>query len=418
MIISMVSCKSSDFIISADSPSSTSSDAMLVIRPSSTSKNSRFECCYSRRTLLLLSRSKIIACPQEFKPLSEWYGEYEVPSGPPINQPSQGRQAGEHIRNGTSRDKDGGNKERAGWEKDKALWERDRGARERGDKDRSGTGGSSVPGTTTTSMPVTGHMGDFRLAGAKTYNKDERRSMTAVAGRGEPDYSKERLENDKDRPWSTGAASNAGSAGTLMDRRRAGGDFVKKDGRAAEEGGWRSVKESRDKDKFIRGGNERERLGPSDREKDRFDKDRRRQPAWMEDDPKMNMTLGKSGLNNAGTGTRKPNGRHEELPPWAADGDDSGGLDLENSHKSLSLEEPSQEMSNSVKNTTATTSNEVKHVDSIQAWKAEMKSLELQKKRDEEKILRKEMGLPDLPESTSDQKGTQAGVYCDMILTC
>ena len=387
----------------ADTDSSTASEGMLVVRPSSTSSSARRDCCYSRRTLLTLSRSDKVACPPGLKPLNEWYGEYEAPAGPAVNSGPTGGQSRPGVdgtRHGPVRgeNRDGANvRERAGWDRDKAAWDRDRGARSREEKEHRGTAG----GSGTAIMPVTGQMGDFRLAGSRPYNsstngvKEERKSATAAASRGEAE-GKDQAEYDRDRLWSGSGVTNTNAAAGGADRRRAGGDFVKKGGRAAEEGGWRSVKEARDKDRPLRG-NERERGGPQDRERDRSDKDRRRQPAWMDEEPQAGLSSAKANIypSSAGAGSRRSNGYHEEaLPAWAADDNSPGGLGIENSRGGIQLEESPEERSNGKSRDTA---QEIKHVDSIQAWKAEMKELEAKKKREEEKTLRKEMGLPDVP---------------------
>lgn len=404
---------------------------MLVIKHGRASP-ARFEKCYPRALLLALSKSDKVACPAGMKPLTAWYGEYEPPSAHPTGH-SGAHGHSESLLQGTSwvlrrlrldrnsslcliptpllppgnRRGERADRERGSYTHGERDRERERDRPDRSERER------------TTSTPATGQMGDFRLAGAKPYNtfsrdegvggSDRDRQIRRTNGR-DNDRLLEPLEKEahRERPWGPSSTSNSTSSfsreqgiGALGERRRNMGEFGKKDGRAAEEGGWRTEKEIREaRERQLRGGdrygsngsssnNNNNRISTGERT-DRYGADRRRQPAWMDEEPQGPHT---SSFNRHSNGTGHPSSHTfgETLPAWAADDngkDNRGALDG-------SLEGPSTGKRN-VKDLRGAGDGE-RPVDSIQAWKAEMKELERKRKAQEERELRKEMGLPELP---------------------
>jgi collagen type III alpha len=347
---------------------------MLIVRSATSGSRAdleRFKLAYSRKILLQLSHSPKIRPPQGLKPLTEWYGEYEMPSlhlgNAATNASGNGRYS---ARDGQPGRRERG--ERNGQQNERHVSERER------------------PSAAAT--PATGQMGDFKLAGQRPFTmpKDNdsgdalsganrrRQGLRDLEGRDNrgDSLAKEKDVDGKERPW--------GPPGSTADRRRQlGGEFIKKDGRAAEEGGWRSSRETT-KDRQIRERGDRPaygerndlRVGSSN-----STGDRRRQPAWM-DEEKEPTPSSKSGQYSS-TQRRAPNGTfsNDATPAWLSDGPDGTGLED-------SLEAPS----------TAKQGSEASHVDSIQAFKAQMKDMERRKKIQDQKELRKEMGLPELPD--------------------
>lgn len=344
----------------------------------------RYERCYSRKLLLQLSKSDKIRPPTGLKPLSEWYGEYELPSVHPVN--STGRYAGRDAQAGGRRERE---RERGTATGAAASSPADRYSNEKESSTRPTSG-----------APATGQMGDFRLAGQRPFTlpKDGDSGDALSAGsRRRPNPrdldTRERELDGKDRNWAaTGAAAAA-------DRRRQlGGEFVKKDGRAAEEGGWRSSRETM---QLGRERPQRDRLDRIDRPgyNDRDSRsgamggsDRRRQPAWMDEDESSSSPK----YGNSSTYQRRgQNGQHmhDATPAWMADEPTSSKGRADNSLEAL-------ESSTS----TGMPSSEASHVDSIQAFKAQMKEMERRKKVQEQKELRREMGLPEMPDEDYAKK--------------
>jgi hypothetical protein len=231
-------------------------------------------------------------------------------------------------------------------------------------------------------------MGDFRLSGAKTYNSlgKEERDRRGASTRDTEARPEEGL-----KPW------NGIARGDANERRRGPGEFVRKDGRAIEEGGWRTAKEAREGQRL--GKNDRNAAGISERERNG---DRRRQPAWMDDD--TNASSAQSSYAN-----RRAGEREDALPAWAADElNNEGVLELEATTDYLSHGDASSAAK-------APKSNEVSHVDSIQAWKAEMKEIERKRKAEEERAIRREMGLPDIEDVKESKAAAPTSEHGDEV---
>lgn len=286
------------------------------------------------------------------------------------------------------------------------------------------------------SASATGSMGDFRLSGSK-------QPLSSLGTLDSPAGSSKRNANseERERPWLNsntlghtvsreGNAAQGTAASTLEAerRRQVAGDFVKKDGRAAEEGGWRTAREARERD-------QRTRDRDTGRYNDRTDRDRQprlpgttgRAPAWMDDDNTARTTRAER-RNVPSSGTAS-----ESVPAWAVDSADGaalessasvsdGALDPIQAEKAKAKAKASRNVPVSTGNSTsAVTGSQANgtHVDSIQAWKAEMKALEQAKRIEQDREIRREMGLPDEPVqdtssgvvgNTAKTDGTEASI--------
>lgn len=381
--------------INADSDaSSTASHGALGGRPASSSKTNavRYERCYPRSLLLQLSKSDKIRPPQGLKPLSEWYGEYEPPSLHPVNTSNTGPNGRYSGRDGQA----GSRRERGERGERGAATAGNQG--ERYSNERDGHARSSTAGA-----PATGQMGDFKLAGQRPFtlpkDTDSGDALTGGSRRRQNQRDLELRDRDlenKDRNWGPAGANSA------ERRRQLGGEFVKKDGRAAEEGGWRSSRETMQMGRERQPRDRLERPGFGDRDRDRDgrsghlssgDRDRRRQPAWMDEDE--NSSRRESSSNNSFQ-RRGQNGFQsgDATPAWMADEPTSSSKDRFDESLEAFDSQPNDKQK----------SSEASHVDSIQAFKAQMKEMERRKKIQEQKELRKEMGLPDLPDEEYAKK--------------
>lgn len=411
--------------IDSDS-SSTASDALLIIRPVPSAKPNhvRFQRCYDRRLLLALSKSDKVCSPQGLKPLSEWYGEYEPPA-------IHGGGAAGAGHGGNANGAGGGGRHTGG--RDATSGRRERTIVQANERHNDRDSHPRTPGT-----PVTGAMGDFRIPGLRStlanpadsgdsaFGGSRRRQQQQQSGRDgdikDRDSFRDRDSESKERPWSVagpgsgvGSGAAAGTAGALDRRRQLGGDFIKKDGRAAEEGGWRSSRETmpnrerlprdrdRDRDRDVRDGNGRPGFGERERDRDNRDSragnDRRRQPAWMDDDEPLSKAgqanvpeYRRRGLN--GTAASTPTA--DSTPAWMLDESPTASGGLESSLEALEAKNTS--------GSSASAGNKAEHVDSIQAWKAQMKELERKQKLQEQRELRREMGLPELDDKDLEAK--------------
>lgn len=363
---------------------------MLIVRPASSGKPNRlrYERCYSRRLLLQLSKSDKIRPPAGLKPLSEWYGEYELPSLHPVNSSST---AGAVNGRFAARDGQAGGSRRER--------ERDRGAAAPANTHERYTNERETHARPAAGASATGQMGDFKLAGQRPFtlpkDGDSGDALSAGSRRRQnlrDTDLRERGIDGKERDWP--------ATGPNADRRRQlGGEFIKKDGRAAEEGGWRSSRET------MQLGRERPQRG------DRFDRvdrpsyndrdargppgsgsDRRRQPAWMEEEEASNSPRHSS--SNAFQ-RRGQNGyqANDAAPAWMADEPASGNGRPDNTLEALES-----------KSSAGQSTSEATHVDSIQAFKAQMKEMERRQKAQEQRELRREMGLPEMAEEEHSKK--------------
>lgn len=338
----------------------------------------RYERCYARKLLLQLSESPKIKPPQGLKPLSDWYGEYEPPSLHPANSAgaaASGRYAGRDGQPGSRRDRERGGANTAS--------PADRFNNERDAHLRSNVG-----------APATGQMGDFKLAGQRPFTlPKDNDGIDALSGGGRRRQNPRDMDlrmrdgDAKERDWSTSALS--------ADRRRQlGGEFVKKDGRAAEEGGWRSSRETMQMGRERPQRDRLERPGYGDRDARSGvpgNTDRRRQPAWMDEEESASRRDGFSGAyQRRGQNGYQP---HDATPAWMADEPASNKGLVDESLESI---EPRSSAKQS--------SSETSHVDSIQAFKAQMKEMDRKKKAQEQRELRREMGLPDLPDEELAKK--------------
>lgn len=448
-------------------------DEMLIIRQQQQNgpDPQRAARCYTRGFILALSRSDKVACPPGMKPLKQWYGDYEPPQGTG-NGNSNGNNTGNSTgllrygalsnggvggRGDRDRDQQGGSR-RGGDRDSRGDRDRDRngtaagreGGSERdrygGDTSRGGSGTKAESASSSGTPTATGAMGDFRLPGSRPA-LNLRDSEDGPRRRGGDAAAKDRGEREL-RPWSstTPTSATAISGETGAARRTLGGDFVKKDGRAAEEGGWRSNREP-----ATRGG---DRFGDrNDRNSDRADRDRRtmgndrdgnrdrngersglgdrgdrrRQPAWM--DSTDNDSGSGSGARQSnepmGPGSGFPGRRlpgrerdrgddsssysrrdghafreqESSVPEWMASSDDVGDGALESGSNGRGLEDALEP-----EDIVPKKQEKVQHVDSIQAWKAEMKEIERKKRLQSEKELRREMGLADLTDAELQRK--------------
>lgn len=282
--------------------SDSSSDSLFIVKsePNSNSVRVRW---YSRRTLLQLSKSDKVACPASFKPLIEWYGEYEGPpansasSSSTVNAASSNARQQQHPRGGNHRER--GEHPRHQQQQHQHHHDREHSHRDAPDSTSAATSGG------------TGAMGDFRLAG--------QRPPATLTGRSHTE-------------------ETAGS--------------------------WRSNREH------------------THTHSDRNDRRVRGQPAWMDE------AAPAEGSGSLPT-RRLPRNRDSNTASATA---------------SSAEPTPSWATATSPSPLESTTGPKEKHVDSIQAWKAEMRELERKKKLQAEKELRREMGLPDLSDADLQRK--------------
>jgi len=270
-----------------------------------------------------------------------------------------------------------------------------------------------LPARPTAGAPATGQMGDFKLAGQRPFTMpkdgDGGDALSAGSRRRQnlrDTDLRDRGLDGRDKDW---AAANGPNA----DRRRQlGGEFIKKDGRAAEEGGWRSSRET------MQLGRERPQRGdrpdrldrPSYNDRDvrgqpSSSSDRRRQPAWMDEEEVSNSP------RHANSNTYQRRGQNgyqtnDASPAWMSDEPANTKGRPDSSLEALeSRSRPGQ------------SSSEETHVDSIQAFKAQMKEMERRQKVQEQKELRREMGLPEMSDEDLLKKadGKQDNTACLLI---
>lgn len=196
---------------------------------------------------------------------------------------------------------------------------------------------------------------------------------------------------------------------------------MRRDGRAAEEGGWRTTRELKEKaERDLRPSAQQERPGAL------RTRSNNRNPAWMDEEiPTRTDAISRNARNPRANGFERSS---DALPAWAVEEpnsqpiftstvsstDDAGSREdafaAERARffaKAKRDASPERHSKSALAVETAAAPSTAAPADAIQAYKAEMKAQERRRQLAEEREIRREMGLPEVSDEVLESKMPQ-----------